>query len=488
MKNIILMCTIIVAMTSCKDFSQKKTDLEELNLNGSIQSILTLSFKAVDKFGEGNIIKGELNSFDNELIYFDSVGNTTSKTTYYVKDITSYWGNLYDKSGYKIRSLYYDDNGKLKDYSSRYINDSIGNPLIEIDDDGDKDYYTYDKKGMLIKKGTNSYYDDYEYDKNGNLLVERMHVGGYGDPMIYKYTYDSNNNRIVRDHGDSYWEYKYNEMNQNYESLMFEKDGSIKIKRKNLYNTKGDVSKEMSWNSEGLLTEENNYYYLHEDTLLVTLLTIDKEKLFNNLICNSYNSNNKITSQYGYKIESELFYSYNYHYNNNLLTNINYNSEYTNWTESFVYDKKNNLIESNRITEKNRAITNYDKNKRIVQITEFDKNNAIVRDIKMKYHGNNDNGFVERTEKNNTDNTEIKEKNIYEKKLLVQTIAYENNIESTYKYKYNDNNDIVEMVSSKENEVMTFQYKYDSKGNWITKTIFNNKNPTEIQERLIVYY
>ncbi len=491
MKNIILMCTIIIAMTSCEDFSQKKTNLEDLNLKDSVQSVLTLSYKAIDKFGEGNIIKGELNSFDNQFICFDSVGNTTSKTTYYIKDIIGYAGYLYDKNGYKIRNLYYDDNGKLKDYSSRFINDSMGNPLIETQDDGDKEYYTYDKKGKLIKKkygGKYGFYDDYEYDKNGNLLVERMWVGSSSGPTIYKYTYDSNNNRIGRDHGDSYWEYKYNELNQNYESLMFKKDGSINIKRKYLYNTKGDISKEMSWNSEGVLTEENNNNYLYKDSLLVTKLIIDKEKLFTYLFCNSYNSNNKITSTYVYKIESELFDSYNYIYNNNLLTNINYHSEYTNWTESFDYDKKNNLIESNRVTTENRTSTKYDKNKIVLQITEYDKKNDIVRDVKMKYNGNDDNGFVERTEKNNIDNTEIKEKYIYEKGLLVKKIVNENNLENTNKYKYNDNNDIVEIGSSKENEVMTFKYIYDSKGNWITKTIFNNENPTEIQERLIDYY
>lgn len=489
MKKTFLMIVLVIIATSCKESGQKKTDLDELNLKGNIQSVFTLSYKAIDKFGEGNIVKGKLNSFDNEYICFDSIGNIVSKKTYYIKDIITDWLYEYDKNGYKIRNLFYDDNGQLEKYSSTFVNDSIGNPLIEIDDDKDKKYYTYNN-GKLIKDGKPGYYNDYEYDKKGNLIVMRMGVGGYGGPMIWKFTYDSNNNLIRRDnsYADSYWEFKYNEQNQESEALMFEKNNSIKIKRKYWYNAKGDKCKYMSWNSEGLLTEEDKYYYLYEDTLIVTQLTIDKENLVSNLICNLYNSNNKIASQYGYKVISELFASYSYHYYDNLLNSINYQSDHSSWTENFYYDKNNKLIESKCIKDDNLTITKYDKEGRIVQNTEFDKANAIVKDIRIKYQGNNDKGTVEIIDKNIQDNTETKVKSTFDKELLVERIVQENNTENIFKYEYNEHNDLVKMINSKEKEFLTFKYKYDSKGNWTTKTIFNNEKPTEIQERLISYY
>jgi YD repeat-containing protein len=489
MKKIFLMTALVIVVTSCKDSVSKKTDLEELNLKGSVQSVFTLSYKAIDKFGEGNVVKGKLNSFDNEYILFDSIGNTVSKTTYYIKDVVNNWGSEYDKNGYKIRELWYDDNGKLKNYSSTFINDSIGNPLVEIDDDGDKEYYTYDANGKMIKKKRSYSYDTYEYDKNGNLIEEKMSVGGYGSPLVFKYHYDSNNRIIRRDNsGGSYWENKYDEEGKISESFMYEQGGKLIKKNKYWKNDKGVEIKTMSWDKDGLLETENKYFYLYEDTLVITQITVDKENLLSSLICNLYNSNNSILNKSAFKITSELFTTHNYRYNGNFLTDITYQSDYTNWTENFIYDKNTKLIESKRIKDDNRTVTKYDKDRRVVQISEFDKDNAIVRDVKMKYKGNSDKGTVKIIDKNIKDNTETKIKNTFERGLLVESIVKENNTENIYKYEYNDHNDMVKMVNSKENETLTFKYKYDSKGNWTTKTIFNNEKPTEIQERLIVYH
>ena len=272
MKFFFLITALVIVATSCKDSAQEKTDLEALNLKGGIKSVFTLSYKAIDKFGEGNIVKGKLNSFDNEYIFFDSIGNTVSKTTYYIKDVINNWGTEYDKNGFKIRELWYDDNGKLENYSSTFINDSIGNPLIEIKEDGKKGYFTYNENGKLIKKkGLYSWYDTFEYDNNGNLIQENLYIGGgfSGGTMIFKYKYDENNKMIRREGRDSYWEYKYNEQNKYSEALMYEQGKLIK-KNKYLYNDKGNEIKTMYWDKEGLLETENNYFYLYEDTLVIT--------------------------------------------------------------------------------------------------------------------------------------------------------------------------------------------------------------------------
>ena len=64
-----------------------------------------------------------------------------SKIEYFIKEIVDWYRYEYDDNGYKIKELVYDDNGKLYSWSSTFVNDSVGKPLIKTENDGDKTYY-----------------------------------------------------------------------------------------------------------------------------------------------------------------------------------------------------------------------------------------------------------------------------------------------------------------------------------------------------------
>ena len=137
----------------------------------------------------------------------------------------------------------------------------------------------YDKNGKLIKEKEDYSYTIYEYDKGGNLIEKKVFstlfakVLGYISPTIYKSYYDSNNNQIRMEGEDWHHEYKYNEKNLRTELTSYE-NNKIKWKNKCWYNDKGDIIKVQSWNDEGLLKADENKYYLYEDNMIMTKLTI----------------------------------------------------------------------------------------------------------------------------------------------------------------------------------------------------------------------
>jgi len=253
---ILIVAGLIIGCTNLK-----KTDLDELNLKSNVQSVFTLSYEAIDKFGEGDIVKGKLNSSGNEFICFDSIGNTISKIEYFIQEIIDDYRYEYDGNGYKIKDLQYDENGKLYSWSSTFVNDSAGKPLIKTEKDGDKTYYTYDKNGRLVKEKEDYSYETYEYDINGNLIESKRYVTlfnrflGNSPPTIYKYYYDSNNNQIRTERKDWYRESKYDEKNLETESISY-KDNKIERKAKYCYNDKGDMVRIVVWNEEGVLVAD----------------------------------------------------------------------------------------------------------------------------------------------------------------------------------------------------------------------------------------
>ena len=88
------------------------------------------------------------------------------------------------------------------------------------------------------------------------------------------------------------------------------------------------------------------------------------------------------------------------------------------------------------------------------------------------------------------------EKNKYNKQHLVaQTRNYnsKNDLLSTVKRKYNENNDCISLeahikIPKKEKNIVTYSYVYDAQGNWTSKTTYINGTPLQIIERTLEYY
>lgn len=211
------------------------------------------------------------------------------------------------------------------------------------------------------------------------------------------------------------------------------------------------------------------------------------------------------------------------------------------------YDKENNIIEKTFVGGGNSEIGKYiyDKNGNNIeftyyhnndeisfkQINKFDQKNNLIDHRFYEYNGNlrdktlskyNDNGLVIETKEYSSNGTYIvfsskKTKEYDEKGNLIVEKNYDEkgNLEFIYKYVYDEKNNEIEKILSKDNSIekntrtfdkfnnciknfeylnnnlksnFTNNYKYDKKGNWIQRIHFNNDIANRIDEKHIEYY
>lgn len=239
---------------------------------------LEISFDANYDEGweNGNIIKnvyyenGEVT--DSYEIIYDTNGNITHKKKYGIDSIElGEFGwhpidsglttelDVYDEEEKVItKGFFNDDNGKL-DEVFYYEYDDLGNLLSIKQGIEEVVYYTYDEKQN--KTGAYKYYDDYYYD-NG---VSAGKVREY-----YKYMYDSDNNMILKEHGDMYpdgstdlsekTEYFYDENGNLVEERIYDKNSQnlLYMKEYNFFNEQGEICEYCSYDKNGKI----DYYYL----------------------------------------------------------------------------------------------------------------------------------------------------------------------------------------------------------------------------------
>jgi len=312
------LCLLLFAaafmLSTCRNFEKNENDLEKCNLKGSVHTVITLSYDAFDKFGEGKIARGELHRHGNEQILFDSIGNITQKLNYYIKDVILYDEKGYDTNGYLIKDFSYSyDDGEIHEYISyTFINDSKGNPLVRTNRKGDKIYYTYSENGLLLKETKdNGDYETFKYDKDGNMIESQSFLkdfyGNFYRGATTKYSYDSNRNQIRQDIGNVRFisEYIYDNQNQPSE-LFFYEHGDLMYKNRYLRNERGDIIKLVSWDKDGKLKSEEIMFHLYDDTLKTTSLQMNNDNLFYMLYLYSYNPNNTISSKKQYRLKSEI--------------------------------------------------------------------------------------------------------------------------------------------------------------------------------------
>lgn len=155
--------------------------------------------------------------------------------------------------------MFFYDNEKLgKVFYYGY--DDFGNLLSIKQGMEEVVYYTYDEKQN--KTGAYKYYDDDDYYGNGDS-VEKV-------CEYYKYMYDSDNNMILKEHGDMYpdgstdlsekTEYFYDENGNLVEERIYAKNSQnlLYMKEYNFFNEQGEVCEYCSYDENGKI----GYYYL----------------------------------------------------------------------------------------------------------------------------------------------------------------------------------------------------------------------------------
>ena len=166
-------------------------------------------------------------------------------------------------------------------------------------------------------------------------------------------------------------------------------------------------------------------------------------------------------------------------------------------TYIYTYDQNGNMVGENDYRKR-------DIPEELIKRT-FDDNNLLKKEEFIKYLGNdtlysqnlffyNKNGNLIKTKmqvENDSIYTEVTNKYFDNGKIMEShSIPSGNKNPLIITQKFNENGNGIEYSrkSKDVNEIWTFKYKYDSKKNWVEKSIFKNNKPLRIVKRKIQYY
>lgn len=181
--------------------------------NGELLSYTLYEYdKDGNKIGEKDYDDGKL--FSEYKREFDEYGNLVCITNYDESGNISYryeYEYEYNDDGKPVSCVYYSDGNRDGYREYKYYEDGTLKTETYSNTDGEFSSTTeYNKDGKEIRY--TSYYDygddyteaseyTYEYDENGNLVLEKSYLDGDIEHM-YKYEYDKNNNLIREDECD----------------------------------------------------------------------------------------------------------------------------------------------------------------------------------------------------------------------------------------------------------------------------------------------
>lgn len=153
---------------------------------------------------------------------YDENGNMLFEKNVYEDGDTSQNTYQYDEKSNMISKVSINRDGDKSEYTYRY--DENGNCISEVSIDGDgeiRDYsWTYDENGNMTSKTRKfsgyTWYEEFAYDKNGNLLTHKEENYDGELEIIAEYTYDKNGNVLSVTGKDDYdlyeWKYTYDRM------------------------------------------------------------------------------------------------------------------------------------------------------------------------------------------------------------------------------------------------------------------------------------
>lgn len=245
---------------------------------------LEISFDANYDEGweNGNIIKnvyyenGEVT--DSYEIIYDTNGNITHKEKYGIDSIElgefgwysidsglNTEGDVYDEEGNVTQKYFYYNDENIEEIFY-YEYDDSGNLLSIKQGMEEVVYYTYDEKQN--KTGAYKYYD-YYCDDNG-VPVEKVRE-------YYKYMYDSDNNMILKEHGDMYpdgstdlsekTEYFYDENGILVEERIYDKNSQnlLYMQECNFFNEQGVICEYFAYDENGKIDDYGLKNFVYDE-------------------------------------------------------------------------------------------------------------------------------------------------------------------------------------------------------------------------------
>ena len=128
--NLFLFGIITTFFFSCSN-GNKQSDREVNGIKGNVKSILSIDYNAIDKFGQGNIVKERPKAFGTEYSQYDSLGNILEHKYYYFSKCQKQYESEDNKDGHCIKWISFDDDddSQIK-YGSEYKYDNKGNKTL----------------------------------------------------------------------------------------------------------------------------------------------------------------------------------------------------------------------------------------------------------------------------------------------------------------------------------------------------------------------
>ena len=422
----------------------------------------------------------EQNNISNvleEISYSYSEGNTTTTTKKY-QDDTNYttYVEIKDFRGNVTQN-------KKQDAAYTYEFDNAGRLVSETNEIGKNITYIYDNLNRVTKKYEEIEADKYkltmyEYDTVGNVIKEKVGKekvnlnGEATNYIITEYSYDDNNNLILKTNSSSQeFKYTYDSENNKIKEEVKISDGKYKT-TEYTYNYAGKVTSQKEYIEKSSLY--GNSLTNTELTTLQTTYEYDnlnnkiKETLPDTTVINyTYNKINKETKKEVKKSDITISEEKTYDSQGNITSLKDANGN----TTTYVYNAQNNMIKEQK---PNQVITTY----------EYDLAGNVTRETLPNNKSNTEYVY-------NLYNQPITKKVNY---LVGETI---NTITTSYEYDNLDNllkettgdkvleytyNKSGKCTSKKDANLNTTTYEYDVNLNVVKETARNNSVITKIYD------
>lgn len=493
MKINFLFSILAISLISCSN-EDKQSDREANGIKGNVKSILSIDYKAIDKFGQGDIVKEKPTAFGTEYSLYDSLGNILEHRHYYLSECLKRSEYEYDENGNEIKWTRFDekDDSKIK-YGYEYEYDDKGNKILEINiEDGSRGVVKneYDENERLILKKSKDFEYSYKYTDDGKVK-EWIFEDDLGNKRHVTYEYDEKGNEIKeiliipKSEYECCFLSKYDSLSRVIDVIRINNPDADKgeVTQRVKYYYKGNANlpyRIVKWGENGDIEDETYTVWFSSESDTLSIIKLNKNNCITE-ISNWHKKKNNIIETF-YDVKSEIFSCEKYHYTDGVLQSVIDENENT---SSYEYDG-NNLKRIIRQLTDGKSISVYSKGK-IQSSTRYDKQNQIESEYIYEYTGDKSNGmqiikFTDSEKKQSI--SELTFKN----GKLVQSKNTQNGITEIIDIEYNEKGDIISANNKLKGEKITYVYKYDTFDNWYYKVEFKNDKAETITERSIEYF
>lgn len=492
--NLFLFSIVILFFCSCST-EKKQSDREKDGIKGNVESISSISYIAIDKFGQGDIVKGRPAPFGSAYLLYDSLGNILESKHYYLSKCHKMYESEQNKNGKLVKFLYFDEDDSKILLGHEYEYDNKGNVILEIDlIDGSRDIIKnqYDENGRLVLQKGKLRDNSYTYTEDGK--VKEWYKGyPHYEKRHETYEYDEKGNKtkaIVIFTPKSKYErcvlYKYDNQNRQIDEITINNPdpdkGETTQRTKYYYKDNATLPyRTTTWGKSGSIEDETYSVWFLNGTDTASILILDQNIHPIRLIDRHKKQDNVV--KINYDMEAEIYLSNIYNYSDGILQS---KTDKDGNISSYEYEGNELKTITEQLTDGKKCIITYNKGK-IQSKTFYDQHNKIENACSYEYTGEDNDGtqLIKSTNaENKTSITEL----IFKNGKLIQSKNTQNGIVEITDNEYNEKGDLICANNKSKGEKLTYTYKYDPFDNWYYRIQFRNDKAELITERSIQYF